>query len=93
LQEVVVIDKGELLLHEEAEALRARGTAVTGKPDAVDRFAIGRTVLSEKQLGSIKQVAVFGELDECDRDRAKTEGLELGLQDLFVHLTDSEESK
>lgn len=88
--EVVIIDAGRLVLHDEAEAFRSRGVTVTGPAPAVDEFIDGLTVLNERQLGQTKSVVLYGELDEGARRRAADAGLELGplpLQDLFVHLT------
>jgi ABC-2 type transport system ATP-binding protein len=89
-EEVLIIDNGRLVLQDEAEALRARGAAVTGPAEAVDRFVAGRTVLRERQLGRTKSAMVYGGLDERMRRQARDAGLDLGpvaLQDLFVHLT------
>jgi ABC-2 type transport system ATP-binding protein len=91
LEEVVIIDSGRLVLHEETEAIRSRGTSVTGPTGAVDRFVEGLTVLNQKQLGPTKSAMVYGALDPDRHATARTEGLELGpipLQDLFVHLTE-----
>jgi ABC-2 type transport system ATP-binding protein len=90
-EEVMILDQGRLVLHEEADALRARGTAVTGPAEAVDRFAAGRTVLDVRQLGRTKSAMVYGPLDEEARRRARAAGLDLdpiSLEDLFVHLTE-----
>lgn len=90
-EEVVIIDDGHLLLHEETEVLRSRGASVTGPADDVDRFAEGLSVLSEQHLGPTKRVMVYGDLDNLHRKEAERAGLDLGpvaLQDLFVHLTE-----
>jgi ABC-2 type transport system ATP-binding protein len=90
-EEVVIIDQGRLVLHQDTETLRSRGAAVTGEAEAVDRFVGDVRVLSEKQLGRTKSVMLYGCLDQADRERARSAGLELGpvaLQDLFVHLTE-----
>jgi ABC-2 type transport system ATP-binding protein len=89
-EEVVIIDDGRLVLKDETEALRARGAAVTGPAEAVDRFVAGRTVLGERRLGRTKSAMVYGGLDDRHRRQARDAGLDLGpiaLQDLFVHLT------
>ncbi len=89
-EDVLIIDRGRVVLHEEADALRARGAAVTGPAAAVDRVVEGLTVLDEKRLGDTKAVVVYGRLDEARRGAARAAGLDLGpvpLQDLFVHLT------
>ncbi|HEX8005201.1 MAG TPA: ABC transporter ATP-binding protein [Trebonia sp.] len=89
-EEVVIIDAGRVVVHEEAQALLARGIAVTGAAAPVDAFTAGLTVLGSRQLGSTKSSMVYGELDEARRREAAAAGLELGpiaMQDLFVHLT------
>lgn len=92
-EEVVMIDHGTLVLHEETDALRTRGAAVTGPAELVDSFvaaATGMTVLGERRLGGTKAVTVFGSFSDQQRHRAQTAGLQLepvALQDLFVHLT------
>jgi ABC-2 type transport system ATP-binding protein len=91
LEEVVIIDSGRLVLQEEADVLRSRGTEVTGNADDVDAFTAGLTVLGEKSLGRTKSAMVYGALDDGQLIRARQLGLELGpiaLQDLFVHLTE-----
>lgn len=89
-EEVLILDRGKLLLHEETESLRVRGVSVTGPAAKVDEFKLGLNVLSEQTLGGTKSIAAYGELGSERISRARAEGLELGpvpLQDLFVHLT------
>jgi len=89
-EQVIVIDRGRLLVHEDTDAFRARGTAVTGPVAAVEAFVAGRTVLSEQNLGGVRQATLYGALDDDETVRARAAGLSLapvGVQDLFVHLT------
>ena len=91
-ERVVILDRGRLLLHDEAEALRSRGVTLTGPAPAVDALVGGRELLSERQLGATKSVVVVGEFGREDRAQARAGGVEvepLPLQDLFVHLTAS----
>jgi ABC-2 type transport system ATP-binding protein len=90
VEDVVVVHEGRVLLAEDADTLRARGTAVTGPADAVAAFADGRTVIGRQELGRTAQVTLYGRLEPDDVARARHLGLELApvdLQDLFVHLT------
>lgn len=94
-EEVVLLDKGRLLLHEEADVLRSRGCEVTGHAETVDSFSAGATVLSEKRLGNTKSVMLYGAADDTLLDRAAAAGLDVGpvgLQELFVHLTEPSRS-
>lgn len=93
IEDVIIIDKGRLLLHDDADNLRRRGAAVTGPAGVVDRFTMGMTVLSERRLGGTKSSTVYGDIDADHRRQATELGLELepvGIQDLFVHLTHNE---
>jgi ABC-2 type transport system ATP-binding protein len=90
LERVVVLDRGRLLLAQDADALTARGISVTGPAREVERFVVGRTVLGRQQLGGTAQATVLATLADGEAADARAAGLEIGpvpLQDLFVHLT------
>jgi ABC-2 type transport system ATP-binding protein len=90
LEEVLIIDHGRILLHQDVETLRSCGVEVTGPAEAVDRFVADLVVLGESQLGHTKSTTVYGPIDQGRRQQADAAGLDLGpisLQDLFVHLT------
>jgi len=94
-EEVLILDRGRLLVHEQADTLRSRGVTVTGPAGRVDRFVreLGpdAAVLGTQELGPTRSTAVYGDLADDQRGAARTAGLELGpisLQDLFVHLTE-----
>lgn len=89
-EDVLILDESRLLLHEDADTLRAAGAAITGDAVLVDSFTLGLEVLSEKTLGRTKSAMVYGPLDAKRRAQAREVGLDLdplALQDLFVHLT------
>jgi ABC-2 type transport system ATP-binding protein len=89
-EDVVVIDRGKVLLAEPAEDVRGRGVSLTGPTELVDRFVDGREVLARQRLGGTAQVTLFGTFGADERAAATGAGLEVGsvpVQDLFVHLT------
>ncbi|WP_422647215.1 ATP-binding cassette domain-containing protein [Actinoalloteichus caeruleus] len=89
-EEVLILDEGRLLVHEDTDDLRSRGVSLTGPAQAVDDLRHGLTVLNEQVLGGTKSITVYGDLDEDALSRARAAGVEAGpvrLQDLFVHLT------
>jgi ABC-2 type transport system ATP-binding protein len=90
LQEVVVLDRGGVLLAEDADTLRSRGVSLTGPADVVEGLVAGRTVLHRRRLGRTVEVTVDGALAPHEHDDAERRGVEVGpvdLQSLVVHLT------
>jgi ABC-2 type transport system ATP-binding protein len=93
-EDVIMIDNGRLLLHEEADTLRSRGATITGPDEAVATFVAGMQLLKDRRLGRTRSVTVAAVLDDTLRRRAADAGLDLApvpLQDLFVHLATAEE--
>lgn len=91
LEHVVVLDRGRVLVADEADALRARGVRVVGEAARVDAFVGDARVLRRETLGRSAVVTLYGDLGADARARAREKELDmhpLPLQDLFVHLTD-----
>jgi ABC-2 type transport system ATP-binding protein len=85
IEHVVLIDKGRVLIDEDADALRSRAVTVTGPVAAVESFVAGRTELHREQLGGFLRVTVSGA-----PDRPRVGGLEfepVSLQQLVVRTT------
>ena len=92
-ENVVVLDDGRVVVHEDADTLRSHGATVTGPAAQVDAAVGDLRVLSEHSLGPTKQVTVLGALDDATHRRLRAAGLEIGavpIQDLFIALTDKE---
>jgi ABC-2 type transport system ATP-binding protein len=89
-ERVVILDRGRVLLHEEADALRGRGVTVTGPVAAVDAFVGGHPVLGERSLGGVRAATLDWRPAPDEVARGEAAGLTfgpVGLQDLFIHLT------
>ncbi|UOQ87276.1 ATP-binding cassette domain-containing protein [Gracilibacillus salinarum] len=89
-EEVIILDDGEVLLHEEADELRNRGVTVTGPKEQVMQFAAEKQVLHEQELGNTKSVSLYGSMSDEEIAEAKRLHLDLHtitLQQLFIHLT------
>lgn len=90
-EQVTIIERGRLMLQDDADTVRSRGATVTGPADAVERLTAGMTVLTSKQLGPMRAATVYGEAVDELSAAASDLGVEVGpaaLQDLFVHLTE-----
>jgi ABC-2 type transport system ATP-binding protein len=91
-ENVVVIDRGRVVLDAAADGLRGMVITVSGPVLAVDSFTRGRPVWERRGLGSQASVVIVGQLSGEDRERARTLGLDLtplSLQQLVVHASDA----
>ena len=87
-ENVVVIDRGRIVLDGTADGLRGMATTVSGPVLAVDSFTSGRPVWQRRRLGSQASVVMVGPLTSEDRENARSHGLDLTpltLQQLVVH--------
>ncbi|WP_102335264.1 ATP-binding cassette domain-containing protein [Salimicrobium jeotgali] len=88
--EVLMIDKGKLIVQEDMGSLLQKGFSITGAVDDIEQVVNGLQVLSEQQLGGTKSVMVYGELPKEKEEEIRQKGLEIGnvsLHDLFIQLT------
>ncbi|MFT4469659.1 ABC transporter ATP-binding protein [Arthrobacter sulfonylureivorans] len=90
LEHVVLIDRGRIIMDDDAEAVRGTAVTVAGNASAVQSFAVGREVLHRESLGSLASWTVEGRLTSAERAEAADLGLELApvsLQQLVVRKT------
>lgn len=90
IENVVVIDQGQILLQEPVEQLRDRAVTLVGRADAVAETAGTREVLHHEAMGRIVRTTVLGALDHADRRALDERGVEIvpvSLQQLVVRLT------
>lgn len=92
--EVVVLNRGEVLFHEDYESLVSKGARVTGSFDEVDQVVAPYQQLKEERLGSMKAVSIYGEdllsLQEETRE-FDVEIEPITLQVLFNQITEESE--
>ena len=91
IEDVVLIDRGKVILQESVENLLAAGYCVSGMAQEVDRYCEGKNVIGQDELGGLKLVYVLGEKTQIPAGS----GLQMtamNLQKLFVKLTEKGES-
>ncbi|MBS4762186.1 ABC transporter ATP-binding protein [Carnobacteriaceae bacterium zg-ZUI252] len=88
LQDVIIIDNGEIIIADSADNLTQMAKSVAGNAQLVDEFTRGMSVIGNDYLGGLKQSVVLGDIYG-----QIPEGLTVTpvkLQDLFIHLTKRE---
>lgn len=93
-EDVIILQNGEVVLHEKADRLRNNGFTVTGKTEDVDLFCEGKSILHSESFGGTKKVSFYSEdhnQKEADLMRLTVEPLP--IQDLMIHLTSSQKGE
>ena len=89
IEDVIIINAGEILVNEPTERLLSQGYTVTGPETMVNAFIAGRPCIGQDQLGGMKSAYLLEPLDTSQvPDGLQT--TKLNLQQLFVQLTKSE---
>lgn len=94
LEHIFVIDKGKILIDEEADTLRGRAYTVTGQAAQVDAFAAGKRIVHRDALGGIRSATIYAALGAIEQKQAESLGLQFSpvtIQELIVYLTGGSE--
>jgi ABC-2 type transport system ATP-binding protein len=86
----ILIDKGRIVLAEDADTLRQGALVVSGLTSLVEDFTSNKTVLHRESLGNQTRATVQTALSDVERSRAVGDGLHfepLSLQQLVVRST------
>jgi ABC-2 type transport system ATP-binding protein len=88
LEQVVLIEKGRIVLDAPAEEVRGSAVTVSGPARAVEEFAAGYRVWHRRRIGSRASVTLAASLDAAAQARATSLQLSLqplSLQQLMMH--------
>ena len=92
IEEVVLIDKGKILLQKTVEELLETGYSVSGLAQEVDRYCDGRNVIGYDELGNLKVAYVLGEKAALPQG-SNLQIAAMNLQKLFVKITEKGEDE
>jgi ABC-2 type transport system ATP-binding protein len=82
---VVILDRGRVVVDDEADAARDRAFTLSGARDAVAEVLGDHRVLERQSIGSLVSVTAEGTIDAALRESAETHGVQLArptLQEL-----------
>lgn len=90
VEQVLVLENGQLTVNDTAEHLSQLGLAVTGPVADVQTYTAGLNVIGHEALGKLRVDYIYGELNE-QREIPDTVSIShLDLQKLFIYLTSQE---
>lgn len=83
-EEVIILDKGRILLKENTQELLERSRHISGKEEEVDRAVEGRKVYHPEKMGRSKGVTVLLKPGETIHENAELSIQPMNLQQVFV---------
>ena len=92
IEEVVLIDRGKILLQKTVEELLETGYSVSGLAQEVDRYCDSRNVIGYDELGNLKVAYVLGEKAALPQG-SNLQIAAMNLQKLFVKITEKGEDE
>ncbi len=87
IEEVILIDKGQLLLQEKVESLLQKGYSISGSVQEVDAYCKQKNVVGYDELGGLKVAYILDEDARLPQDSKLQMGA-MNLQKLFVKITE-----
>ena len=87
IEEVVLIDKGKILVQETVEELLEKGYSVSGAAQEDARYCAGRNVIGYDELGGLKVAYILGEKTVLPQE-SNLQITAMNLQKLFVKMTE-----
>ncbi|MBG6181721.1 ABC transporter ATP-binding protein [Arthrobacter sp. CAN_A1] len=90
LEHFIVIDKGRIIMNDDAESIRGSAFTVVGSSTVVKSFLAGRDILHTDNFASLASVTALGILTPAEKREAAELGLELApvsLQQLVIRRT------
>lgn len=87
IEEVVLIDKGRVLLQNNVASLLEMGYSVSGLAEKVDEYCAGKNIIGYDELGNLKIAYLLGEKTPLPSGSGLTFST-MNLQKLFVKLTE-----
>lgn len=94
--EIIMMHKGKILLHEPTVELLEKGFTVAGKAERVREFTQAKQVINVKFLGALQIDTVLGQLTFEEMEIAEDGHLDISplkLQEMFISLTDKKKDK
>ncbi|GGM48897.1 ABC transporter ATP-binding protein [Dactylosporangium sucinum] len=90
IEHVLLIERGRIVLDEDAETLRGQVVTLTGPAPAVDALTANTDELHRERLGGLTRATVRGRVEAGDARAAGVELQPVSLQQLVVRITRKE---
>lgn len=93
-ENVIIIDKGKVILEEESDNLRTKAFYINGDIDKVSDVIKNKNVIYKEVMGNNINAALLEDVTKEEKIKIKNMGMQIksmSLQKLFIHLTSIED--
>lgn len=93
LEEIILIDKGSVILHRPLEEMQEYAVAVNGKTELVNNFIGDKEILKREKQGNAVRAVIRYDLSDIDVNYIEKNSLKLdkvSVEDLCIYLTNKE---
>lgn len=90
-EKIVIVKEGKVILNDNADLLRNKGHYLSGNKGPIEELVKGKMILNQQNFGSKMKVAIFSELLDEEKEKAKQNDIDINsipMQKLFVYLTE-----
>ncbi len=90
MDRVVILEEGEILLHEDMDKINEKSFYVAGRRELVEQHLKGKCILHTEEMGRLVRMAIFDSLSDIEQNAMRLDGIEIQpmpLQKLFITLT------
>lgn len=94
IEEVFIMDNGEIVLHETVDDIREKIYFISGKENALNQVIEGKNIIHQESYGNIRVVGMYQSLSQEERIRAKELDISIdnmSLQKFFAHFVEGRE--
>lgn len=85
LEEIIIIDKGQLIRKASIDELLQTAYSLTGPEEVINKLSLGKRVVESSSLGKTRQVIIFGE--RPTELPSQVELATIKLQDYLIYVT------
>lgn len=94
IEDVIILDNGKFIVNENIYSFNEKSFEISGNKDLVDKFIVNKNILDQKTIMENKIVSVYDNLSKDEILNLKSNDIEvkkLGLQDIYVMITNKED--
>ncbi|NLL70422.1 MAG: ABC transporter ATP-binding protein [Epulopiscium sp.] len=96
LEEIILINEGNLVVHEEKDKILENAYSIIGKGEEAYKIIKGKNILKEEKMGRFSVIHLFDKITNEEINQLRTAGLDvntMSLQNWFIHMINNNDEE